>query len=66
MDAPETIIARLCKLLYARFQAGARPVAMVSLDNCSHNGDLLKAGILSVAGSWRAQGRPSPTRFLTT
>ncbi len=56
MDNPATIIAKLCKLLHARFSAGAYPVAMVSLDNCSHNGDLLKAGILSVAESWWRRG----------
>ena len=55
-DAPVTIIGRLCALLYARFRAGAYPVAMVSLDNCSHNGDLLKAGILSVAESFQKRG----------
>lgn len=56
MDAPASIIAKLCKLLYLRFLDGAHPVAMVSLDNCSHNGDLLKAGILAVAESWRRVG----------
>jgi fructuronate reductase len=63
MDAPASIIAKLCKLLYLRFQNGARPVAMVSLDNCSHNGDLLKAGVLAVAGSWRRRGAV-PDAFL--
>ncbi|MBN1777241.1 MAG: mannitol dehydrogenase family protein [Clostridiales bacterium] len=53
MEAPASIIAKLCKLLYARFLQGAHPVAMASLDNCSHNGDLLRAGILAVAESWR-------------
>ena len=56
IGAPASILAKLCKLLYARFRAGAAPVAMLSLDNCSHNGDLLKAGILSVAESWRSRG----------
>ncbi len=56
LTAPKTLIGRLCALLYARFRAGARPVAMVSLDNCSHNGDLLKAGILSVAESFVQRG----------
>ena len=56
MDAPVTIIAKLAGLLHLRFLAGAHPVAMVSLDNCSHNGDLLKAGILSVAESWQSRG----------
>ncbi|MFH1511901.1 MAG: mannitol dehydrogenase family protein [Bacillota bacterium] len=53
---PAAILAKICKLLYARYLAGAHPVAMVSLDNCSHNGDLLKAGILSVAESWWKKG----------
>ena len=56
---PVSIIAKLCKLLYARFAEGAHPLAMVSLDNCSHNGDLLKAGILSVAESWQRRGAVS-------
>jgi len=56
MEQPVCIIAKLCKLLYARFQAGGYPVAMVSLDNCSHNGDLLQAGILAVAESWLRRG----------
>ena len=56
MDAPVSIIAKLCKLLNERFQKGALPVAMVSLDNCSHNGDLLKAGVLAVAESWQRRG----------
>jgi fructuronate reductase len=55
-ENPVSIIAKLCKLLYKRYRAGARPVAMVSLDNCSHNGDLLRAGILSVAESWLRRG----------
>ena len=55
-EAPIAIIAKLVKLLYARYRAGAHPVAMVSLDNCSHNGDLLKTGILSVAESWQRRG----------
>jgi len=49
---PKSIIARLCRLLYLRFVSGAHPVAMLSLDNCSHNGDLLRSGILAVAEGW--------------
>ncbi len=39
-------------LLYERFQAGRLPVAMVSMDNCSHNGDKLKDAVLTVAREW--------------
>ena len=35
--------------LLARFKAGAPPIALVSLDNCSQNGTVLKNAIKSVA-----------------
>jgi len=31
---------RIAALLYARFKAGKLPLAMVSMDNCSQNGDM--------------------------
>mgnify|MGYP000855915550 FL=1 len=40
-------------LLYGRYQAGGYPMAMVSMDNCSHNGDKLRDGILTIATAWR-------------
>ncbi len=43
-------------LLYKRFQAGGVPVAMVSMDNCSHNGEKLKQGICTVAEKWLEKG----------
>ncbi|MDR0381945.1 MAG: mannitol dehydrogenase family protein [Oscillospiraceae bacterium] len=43
-------------LLYARYRAGARPVAMVSMDNCSGNGDKLRTAVLTVAEAWQAGG----------
>lgn len=55
--APQTIIGRLCGLLYARYQKNAAPLAMVSMDNCSHNGDKLRAGILAFAERWVAGGK---------
>lgn len=55
-DAPGAILSKLCRLLYWRFLAGAHPVAMLSLDNCSLNGDLLKAGVLSAAEGWQNRG----------
>ena len=35
---PASYIGKVAALLYARFQAGQKPIAMVSMDNCSHNG----------------------------
>ena len=36
-------------LLWERFQAGGAPLAVVSMDNCSHNGEKLRGSVLTVA-----------------
>ena len=43
-------------LLWERFNHGATPIAMVSMDNCSHNGDKLKAAVLDIAKAWQEKG----------
>jgi len=43
-------------LLYERYKAGAYPIAVVSMDNCSHNGEKLKNSVLTVARGWAANG----------
>ena len=40
-------------LLYHRYQSGKNPIAVVSMDNCSHNGEKLQGSILEVAKSWQ-------------
>lgn len=59
-DAPESYIGKVAALLYARYKAGAKPVAMVSMDNCSHNGDKLYAAIHRFAEEWAANGKAEP------
>ncbi len=49
-------MGKVAALLYARYEAGAKPVAMVSMDNCSHNGDKLYAAINTFAEKWVANG----------
>lgn len=44
-------------LLLKRYQNGALPIAMVSMDNCSHNGDKLKAAVLEIAKAWQVAGK---------
>ena len=39
-------------LLYERYQAGAQPIAMVSMDNCSHNGEKLQNAVYTIAREW--------------
>ena len=49
-------MGKLTALLYARYNAGAAPVAMVSMDNCSHNGDKLKEAVGGFAQAWSEAG----------
>ena len=43
-------------LLLERFQAGGTPIAVVSMDNCSHNGEKLRASIMTVVDKWLENG----------
>ncbi len=43
-------------LLYERFLGGGRPLAVVSMDNCSHNGEKLRSSILTVTEKWLEKG----------
>jgi fructuronate reductase len=54
---PKSYLGKVASLLYTRYQAGAKPIAMVSTDNCSHNGDKLKAAITAFAEKWAANGK---------
>ncbi|MBR6323184.1 MAG: mannitol dehydrogenase family protein, partial [Lachnospiraceae bacterium] len=47
-------------LLYERFKAGAYPLTLQSMDNCSHNGDKVKAGVLAYAKKWCEEGLVPP------
>ncbi len=49
---PVSYIGKVASLLYTRFLAGEKPIAMVSMDNCSHNGDKLCAAISTFADGW--------------
>ena len=46
----------MASLLYSRYAAGQKPIAMVSMDNCSHNGDKLYAAINAFAEKWVENG----------
>lgn len=53
---PVTTIGLITWLCYKRYQAGELPLALVSMDNCSHNGTLLKEAVLSFADAWIVSG----------
>ena len=56
-EKPESYIGKVASLLYTRYQAGEKPIAMVSTDNCSHNGDKLYAAIDAFAKAWTENGK---------
>lgn len=45
-------ISKIVYLLFKRCTAGACPIAMLSTDNFSNNGDVLKESILTIAQGW--------------
>jgi len=46
-------------LMLKRFEAGAAPMALVSMDNCSHNGEKLRQSVLEIAHAWLEKGHVS-------
>lgn len=55
-DKPSSYMGKVASLLYNRYVNGAKPIAMVSTDNCSHNGDKLYAAIDEFAKAWSKNG----------
>ena len=43
-------------MLYARYRAGKLPLALVSMDNVSRNGEKLRASVLETAKVWAGKG----------
>ncbi|MCQ2482939.1 MAG: mannitol dehydrogenase family protein [Clostridia bacterium] len=39
-------------LVYERYKATSTPLALVSMDNCSHNGEKLRTSIMTIAKKW--------------
>lgn len=56
-EKPASYIGKVASLLYTRYLDGEKPVAMVSMDNCSHNGDKLYAAISAFAENWTKNGK---------
>lgn len=55
-DSPRHAMSITASLLLDRFRAGATPIAVVSMDNCSHNGEKLRNSVLEVAEAWVRNG----------
>jgi len=54
--SPKSYLGRIAALCHERYKRGAQPLAMVSMDNCSHNGDVLFAAVEAFAKEWAANG----------
>lgn len=55
-EAPVSYIGKVAALLYDRYQHGELPITLLSMDNCSHNGDKLKTAVLAYADAWTKNG----------
>ena len=55
-ETAKSYMGKLTALLCARYRKNKAPLAMVSMDNCSHNGDKLKAAITCFANAWGGEG----------
>lgn len=52
----KTFMAQLTAMCIERGRACKKPLSLVSMDNCSHNGEKLKAAVMEIAGAWRDKG----------
>ena len=57
---PRHAMGVVAALLLERFNNGKTPIAVVSMDNCSHNGEKLRAGVTEIARAWQKQGFVPP------
>lgn len=55
-DNPDSYMGKVTRLLYERYKKNKPPIAMVSMDNCSKNGDKLKNAVMSFAKKTGCEG----------
>lgn len=55
-DKAKSAMAVVCALLNERYKAGKAPIAVVSMDNCSHNGEKLQSSVVTMAKEWLDKG----------
>ncbi|HFE9850496.1 TPA: mannitol dehydrogenase family protein [Enterococcus faecalis] len=53
---PQHTMSIVTSLLYSRFNAGELPIAMVSTDNFSQNGQRFQDSIFTIAEAWQKEG----------
>ena len=55
-EKPIHIMGKITTLLYDRYKAGELPIALLSMDNASRNGQILKASVQAYAKAWIDKG----------
>ncbi len=53
----EMFMSKLVELLWIRYRKNRSPIALLSLDNCSNNGDKLRDGVQTIAAEWEKNGK---------
>lgn len=52
LSNPKHTMSIIASILYYRYKSCSAPIAVVSMDNCSHNGEKLKSGVMTVVQGW--------------
>lgn len=55
-NRPQSLMGVITAMLNKRFEANMAPIALLSTDNFSHNGDKLKDSVLQIAKEWMNNG----------
>ncbi len=55
-DNAKHVMSIVCSLLLKRFNSGKYPIAICSMDNCSHNGEKLGNAVKDIAVKWCENG----------
>lgn len=55
-QSPVSYMGQVASLLYERYLHGKQPLALVSMDNCSHNGTRLYEAVSAFAQKWVEKG----------
>jgi len=55
-NGAKSLMGLVTRLALTRYNAGKLPFALVSMDNCSHNGDKLRTAVLFMAEAWQKTG----------
>lgn len=51
------LMSIVTNLLYQRYKDSKSPLTLLSLDNASHNGDLVKKSVMMIAEKWNENGK---------